>query len=54
MKFGQLVEYNVRNVFLYKLCKKWSKESSSFLLFFYKALYKVDTTGDHLGFDIFW
>ena len=22
MKFGQLVEYNVRNIFLYKICKK--------------------------------
>ena len=29
MKFGQLLEYNKRNIFLQKLCRKWDKETSS-------------------------
>ena len=28
-KFGQLIEYNKRNIFLQKLCKKWGKETTS-------------------------
>ena len=28
MKFGQLIEYNKRNIFLQKLCRKWGKETS--------------------------
>ena len=36
MKFGQLIEYNKRNVFLQKLCWKWGKEGSSRPLFFFK------------------
>ena len=38
MKFGQLIEYNKRNIFLQKLCRKWGKETSSKpLSFFIKA-----------------
>ena len=33
MKFGQLIEYNKRNIFLPKLCRKWGKEISSRPLF---------------------
>ena len=29
MKSGQLIEYNKRNIFLQKLCRKWAKENSS-------------------------
>ena len=29
MKFGQLIEYNKRNIFLQKLCRKWGREASS-------------------------
>ena len=29
MKFDQLIEYNKRNIFLKKLCRKWGKETSS-------------------------
>ena len=29
IKFGQLIEYNNRNIFLQKLRRKWGKESSS-------------------------
>ena len=28
MKFGQLIEYNKRNIFLQKLYGKWGKETS--------------------------
>ena len=28
-KFGQLIEYNKRNIFLQKLSKKWGKETTS-------------------------
>ena len=39
MKFGQLIEYNKRNIFLQKVCWKWSKETSSKpVSFFYKSL----------------
>ena len=39
MKFGQLIEYNKRNIFLQKLCRKWGKETSSRPLFiFWKSL----------------
>ena len=33
MKFGQLIEYNKRNIFLQKLCRKWGRETSSRPLF---------------------
>ena len=38
MKFGQLIEYNKRNIFLQKLCRKWGKETSSRPLYFLKKL----------------
>ena len=38
MKFGQLLEYNNKNVFLQKLCRERGREISSRpLLFFQKA-----------------
>ena len=38
MKFGQLIEYNKRNIFLQKSCRKWGRETSSRPLFgFYKS-----------------
>ena len=39
MKFGQLIEYNKRNIFLQKLCRKWSKETSSRPLYFLKKIW---------------
>ena len=33
MKFGQLIKYNNRNIFLQKLFGKWGKETSSRSLF---------------------
>ena len=39
MKFGQFIEYNRRNIFLQKLCRKWSRETGSRPLFiFLKSL----------------
>ena len=35
MKIGQLIEYNKRNIWFQKLCRKWGKETSSRLLFIY-------------------
>ena len=29
MKLGQFIDYNMRNTFLRKLCRKWGKETSS-------------------------
>ena len=37
MNFGQLIEYNVRNIFLQKSCRKWERETSSRALFFKKS-----------------
>ena len=33
MKFGQLIKYNKRNIFLQKSCRKWGRETSSRPLF---------------------
>ena len=39
MKFGQLIEYNKKNIFLQKLCRKWGRKTSSRPLFiFYNCL----------------
>ena len=35
MKFGQLIKYDKRNIFLQKLCRKWGKETSSRPLFIF-------------------
>ena len=35
MKFGQLIEYNKRNIFLQKLCGKWGRETSPRPLFIF-------------------
>ena len=45
IKFGQLIEYNVRNIFLQKSRRSWDKESSPILIFvFSKASYKAGIT----------
>ena len=38
VKFGQLIDYNKRNIFLQKLCGKWGRETSSRPLIFWKNL----------------
>ena len=35
MKLGQLTEYNKRNIFLQKQCRKWGKETSYRPLFIF-------------------
>ena len=37
MAFDQLIKYNVRDIFLQKLCGKWGRETNSGLLFFFKV-----------------
>ena len=29
MKFGQIIKYHKRNIFVQKLCEKWGRETSS-------------------------
>ena len=38
MKFGELIEYNKRNIFFQKLCRKWGKETGSKPLYFLRKL----------------
>ena len=40
VKFGQLIEYNKRNIFLQTLCGKWDRETSSRPFFYF--LKKLD------------
>ena len=55
IKFGQLIEYNVPNIFSQKLCRKWRRESSCRPLFsFYKASYDVKASDQHLSFNVLW
>ena len=35
MKFGQLIEYNKKNIFLQKICKKRGRETSPRTLFIF-------------------
>ena len=46
-------KYNVKKIFLKKLCSKWSKEISSkhFFCFFKRGLYEVKVSGQHLSFN---
>ena len=45
MKFGQVFEYNKRNIFLEKSWRKCDRETSSKSLFFNKALFEVKASG---------
>ena len=38
MKFGHLIEYNKRNIFLQKLCRKCGSETSSRPIFVFKKI----------------
>ena len=46
MKFGQLVEYNKRNVFLQRL-------NPDFFLFFKEALHEIKESGLQLSFNTY-
>ena len=55
MKFGQLIEYDVRNIFLQKSCGKGGRETTADLyLFFENALYELKANGQHLNLKICW
>ena len=54
MKFGQLIEYNKRNIFLQKSCRNEAgRLVSDPFLFFKKALHKLKANGLQPGFTIF-
>ena len=54
LKFGQLIEYNKRNIFKKNHAENKAKRLvSDLILFFKKALYKVKTSFLQLGFTIF-
>ena len=46
------MEYNLRNIFLQKSCRKEGRENSP-LIFPKKAIYQVKANGLHLNFNIF-
>ena len=45
IKFGQLIEYNKRNIFLGKSCSKWGKETSSRPSFVFLKSLKAKANG---------
>ena len=55
IKFGQLIEYNMRNILLEKSCRNEVGRIVPDLFFFFKkALYEIKASGQHLSFNIFW
>ena len=56
MKFGQLVDYNKRNVFFSNIMREIRKAGRlvpDLFLFFKKPLYEVEAIGLQLSFNIF-
>ena len=55
MQFDQIIEYNVKNIFLQISCKNLGRKTSSGPLFFFKkkALQKIKARGHHLSLNIF-
>ena len=55
MKFGQLIEYNKRNIFFLKnhTENEAGRPLPGFFLFFEKSIYEVKTSGLQLSFNIF-
>ena len=55
MKFGQLIENNVRNIFFKNHAEnKTGRLVPDRFLFFKKVLYKIKASGQHLSFNMFW
>ena len=55
MEFDQLIEYDKRNIFLKKSCKKWGRETSPRPPIIYKkVLYELKASGPQLSFNICW
>ena len=51
MKFGQVIEYNKRNIFLFHVENEAGRLVPD-LLFFLKALYEVKASGLQLSFNM--
>ena len=55
MKSGQLIRYNMKNIFLQNLVKNEAKKLvPDLFLIFKKALDKVKASDQHLSFNILW
>ena len=54
MKFGQLKENNMRNIFLQKSQNEAGRLVLDLFSIFKKALYEVKASGQHLNFQILW
>ena len=55
MKFGQLIRYSTRNIFLRNHAEKeLGRQVQGISWFFKKVLFKVEASGQHLSFKIFW
>ena len=57
MKFGQVKEYNKRNIFLQKLMQEMRQEDSFRTFCFFlikKALHELKASGLQLSFNMFW
>ena len=53
-KFGQLIEYNIKNIFHQKSCKNEAGRLVPDQLFFKKSLYEVKASGQYLNVNMFW
>ena len=54
MKLGQFIEYNVRNIFLQKSCRKAGGLVPKPFLIFNKSSYELKAGCQYLSFNIFW
>ena len=57
MKFGQLIKFKMRNIFLKKSChaeNEAGRPVPGLFLFFKKPLYEVKAIFQHLSFNISW
>ena len=56
MKFTQLGEYNMRNLFLQNSCRKGDRETSSRSLFVFEKCFRygIKASRQHFIFNIFW
>ena len=55
MQYGQLIEYDKRNIFLQKYAQNGARRLDlDHFLFFEKALYEIKASGLQDSFHIFW
>ena len=52
-KFGQLMKYNLKEIFFSKIMRKM-KQGDELFLFFKKALYEIKASGHDPSFNKFW